>query len=220
MDCIAHRGFAAVNPENTVTAVRAAGARADTVEVDVRRCTSGEVVVCHDPTVDRVTDGAGAVADLDLAALQALEVQASGEGIPPLRAVVEAVPPGVDLNIELKEAGLARAVLDACDACDRTPLLSSFDPGHLAAAAAGGADRLAVLAAEDGDALLATAQRLDGEAIHPAADRVTRDFVDRAHSAGLAVNAWTVRSRATAARLDACGVDGCIADAPQYCRPE
>jgi glycerophosphoryl diester phosphodiesterase len=219
VDCIAHRGFAAVNPENTVAAVRAASARADVVEVDVRRCGSGEVVVCHDATVDRVTDGSGAVADLALTALQALVVQGSGEGIPPLRAVVDAVPPGVDLNIELKEAGLERAVLDACADRDRPPLLSSFDAGHLAAAAAAGADRLAILGGEEGDALLRTARQLDCEAVHPAAALVTPALVDRAHAAGVAVNAWTVRSRGTAAWLDACGVDGCIADAPADCGP-
>ena len=67
MRLIAHRGFAAVHPENTVRAVRAAARVADAVEVDVRRCATGELVVIHDATVDRVTDGTGPVADHSLA---------------------------------------------------------------------------------------------------------------------------------------------------------
>lgn len=67
MRCIAHRGFAETNPENTLTAVReAAKAGADLVEVDVRRCGSGELVLAHDADVDRISDtGADVLAVAD-----------------------------------------------------------------------------------------------------------------------------------------------------------
>ena len=54
MRLIAHRGFAGVNPENTLQAVEAAAGVADAIEVDVRRCESGDLVVIHDETVDRL----------------------------------------------------------------------------------------------------------------------------------------------------------------------
>ena len=55
MRLIAHRGFAETFPENTVLAVREAARWADAIEVDVRRCGSGEIVCLHDATVDRVS---------------------------------------------------------------------------------------------------------------------------------------------------------------------
>lgn len=55
MRLIAHRGFAATAPENTIAAVQSAADHADAVEFDVQRCGSGELVVIHDDTIDRVT---------------------------------------------------------------------------------------------------------------------------------------------------------------------
>jgi len=95
MRLIAHRGFADRYPENTLRAVREASRFADEVEVDVRRCDSGELVVVHDCTVDRVTDEEGAVAHHSLAELRALDVLGTGEGVPTLAEVLSAVPPTV-----------------------------------------------------------------------------------------------------------------------------
>ena len=116
MRLIAHRGFAGVNPENTLTAVGEAATVADAVEVDIRRCATGELVVVHDETVDRVTDGEGPVADHSLAELRGLDVLGTGEGVPTLEAVLEAVPDGVGANVELKEPGTAADALAAMDA--------------------------------------------------------------------------------------------------------
>jgi len=71
---IAHRGGAALAPENTLAAFRRAIALgADYVEVDVRCTRDGRLVLLHDGTVDRTTDGAGPVAELDYAALRRLD---------------------------------------------------------------------------------------------------------------------------------------------------
>jgi glycerophosphoryl diester phosphodiesterase len=68
---IAHRGDRAHAPENTIEAfARALAANADAIECDVRLSADGEVVVMHDPTVDRTTDGTGAIAELPLAAIR------------------------------------------------------------------------------------------------------------------------------------------------------
>ena len=62
---IAHRGARDVAPENTLAAFAAAAAAgADGIELDVTRCASGEIVVIHDDTLDRTTDGSGPVADM------------------------------------------------------------------------------------------------------------------------------------------------------------
>ncbi|MDJ0975425.1 MAG: glycerophosphodiester phosphodiesterase [Planctomycetota bacterium] len=71
---IAHRGGSALAPENTFAAFdRAVELGADAVELDVHVSRDGHVVVSHDPTVDRTTDGTGAIADLELGALRALD---------------------------------------------------------------------------------------------------------------------------------------------------
>ena len=70
----AHRGGAALAPENTLAAFdRGVALGADGIELDLHRSRDGHLVACHDPTVDRTTDGRGRIADLDLAELQTLD---------------------------------------------------------------------------------------------------------------------------------------------------
>ncbi len=212
---IAHRGFALTFPENTLFAVQAAADVADLVEVDVRRCGSGELVVVHDETVDRVTDGSGRVADHSLSELRDLDVLDSGEPIPTLAEVFEAVPPDVGINVELKEADLAADALAVAAAAANDAVVSSFDPGALAAAReADPAVPRALLFRRDPRSNLRRAQDLDCAAVHPHHECCTPDVVQRFHVAGLSVHAWTVAEGATAARLADAGVDGVIADRP------
>ena len=214
MHCIAHRGFAGVAPENTLFAVRDAASRADGVEFDVRRCESGELVVCHDDTVDRTTDGSGAVADHTVEELAALSVEGSGSGVPTVRAVLDAIPGGVVCHAELKErVGPAFEALVADVDPDCAVVVSSFDAGALAEL-----DSLprAWLVAE-ADGAVDRAGELDCAALHPAVDVCDAALVDGAHDAGLAVNAWTVTDPAETRRLRDIGVDGVITDFPSCC---
>lgn len=160
---VAHRGFAGVYPENTLAAVRRAVADgADAVEVDVMPCAGGEVVVFHDRTPARVTDAAGGVADspvweTPLSTLRELEVLGTGEPVPLLSEVVEAVPADVDLHVEFKNPGtdeitfaehlpaedlatqrdawrpFAERVLDVLSTGDHDVVVTSFSEGALAA---------------------------------------------------------------------------------------
>ena len=125
MRLIAHRGFAGERPENTLSAVRRAVESADAVEVDARRCASGEVVVVHDETVDRVTDGTGPVDERTREELAVLSVLGSDEGVPTLGEVAAAIPDGVGLVLELKEAGIAEDALAAVAGVDDL-VVSSF----------------------------------------------------------------------------------------------
>jgi glycerophosphoryl diester phosphodiesterase len=211
--CIAHRGFAGVNPENTLPAVHDAVERADGVEVDVRRCASGELVVCHDETVDRTTDGTGAVADHTAAELASLSVEGSDAGVPTLADVLAAVPPDVTRHAELKEQGLA-ADLEALAADAAPPVVaSSFDVGALREV-----EELptAFITSERAGALDRAAS-LGCRGVHPRTDVCDEGFVDRAHEAGLEVNAWTVTDPTETRRLREAGVDGVITDYPECC---
>ncbi len=101
----AHRGGAGLWPENSLTAFRGAvELSVDLIEFDVHLTRDGEVVVIHDPTLERTTDGKGAVADHDLAELSALTLKGSaGERIPLLGQLIDVVrPTPVDLRMEVK----------------------------------------------------------------------------------------------------------------------
>lgn len=210
MRLIAHRGFAAAYPENTLTAVTQAAGRADAVEVDVRRCGSGEPVVIHDATVDRVTEGIGRVADYSCAELQDLDVCGSGEGVPSLAAVLEAVPDRVPVHAELKEPGLGPDVAALVKRCGNAVIISSFDAMVLSEYPVTGNESLAYLTRTA--AGLSVADALGCSFLHAHHGVCTRSFVRQTHETGLAVNAWTIDSRETAARLADAGVDGVIAD--------
>lgn len=114
---ISHRGGGAIAPENTMLAFRHAVERfrTDMLELDIHLTKDGELVVSHDPAVDRCTDGAGAIAELTLAELQRLDAgyrftpdgggtfpcRGQGARIPTLVEVLRAFP-GTRLNVEVK----------------------------------------------------------------------------------------------------------------------
>ena len=109
MHIMGHRGAAAYEPENTLRSIRTALAMGvAAVEVDVQLTRDGELAVIHDDTVDRTTNGTGAVRDFTLAELKKLDV-GRGEAIPSLAEVVEEVAGKAHLVIEVKhpEAGPA-----------------------------------------------------------------------------------------------------------------
>ncbi|MGB9986274.1 glycerophosphodiester phosphodiesterase [Salarchaeum japonicum] len=211
---IAHRGFASVNPENTTHAVtRSTGA--DAVEVDVRRAASGEVVVCHDATVDRVTDGTGRVERLSARELDELSVHDSGAGVPTLDALLDAVPDRVAVNVELKERGLGSDVDAAAERVENDVWVSAFDPVALRDSAL----PRALLFAKNPRGNLAVADELDCVAVHPSvALCLGTRTVRRAHEHGFDVNAWTIDAPGVAWALARQGVDGVIADRPSVVR--
>jgi len=219
MRCIAHRGFAGLYPENTLTAIRQAAERADMIEVDVRQCRSGDPVVIHDETVDRVTDSTGAVADISLATLQSMDVLGTGEGVPSLEAVLRTIPDGVGLNIELKEPGLVESVIDLIEAFDTELLLSSFDIKTLAAARDldPSIDR-ALLVDSSSEAAIERAASLDCTAIHPHWRLVDFALLERAHRSDLDVAVWPISDPERAAEYEKMGVDGVIVEEPAGCR--
>ena len=111
---VVHRGGAALWPENTLLAFRNAIALgAQTLEFDVHGTVDGDVAVIHDPTVDRTTNGTGAVGRLTVADLRSLRIktgdgQLTDEWVPTLREVLAlAAPAGVTLLVEIKTPGPA-----------------------------------------------------------------------------------------------------------------
>ena len=177
---IAHRGCPARGPENTLAAFRRAAAHAPAVELDVRRCGSGELVVFHDARLDRLLDVEGRVADTDLDTLQSHTVDGDTAGgtdglcdpndarVPTLSTALGAIPDDTLVNVELKEAEIAAAVADVVADAANDVLLSSFSPAALSASADAGDQPLAFVTAEpDWDTAVATATELGCVALHP-----------------------------------------------------
>ena len=93
--------------ENTRLSFRKAlDSGAHGIEFDIRRCGDGRLVVIHDETVDRTTNGRGRVRDLSYEELRRFDA-GSGESIPLLAETLDEFGPQCILNIELKDAGIA-----------------------------------------------------------------------------------------------------------------
>ncbi|CAD5243792.1 glycerophosphodiester phosphodiesterase family protein [Thermococcus camini] len=100
---LGHRGYSARYPENTLLAFKkAVEAGANGIELDVWLTKDGEVVVIHDDTVDRTSNGSGKVKDMTLNELKSLDF-GNGEMIPTLEETFEALPEDILINVEIKD---------------------------------------------------------------------------------------------------------------------
>jgi glycerophosphoryl diester phosphodiesterase len=216
MRLVAHRGFDSQHSANSVAAIETAIPAADMVEIDIRRCASGELVVAHDALVDVGVDGADTVEELTAPELAALDAH-DGEGVQTLDAVLDVIPAEVGVNFELKDPDITEQALDVAESIPHDVIISSFDPDALRGVNPGPSTNveLAYVLGATPDDDLTVATDLDCTYVHPNAWLcLLTGVVARAHDAGLAVNAWTVDSRPGAWALSRRGVDGLIASSP------
>lgn len=241
----AHRGGAKLFPENTRTALEGALALGYThVETDVQRTRDGEIVLFHDLTIDRTSNGTGRVSDLSLAELRALDLGyrfVAPDGSTPFRgrgasvltlADAIALDPSLHLNLEMKQP-MARALWD-------------FIERH------GVHDRVLVASAEErwGDDFRALARgrvatspgyagvlrfwlgvqtglhrvfevafdALQVPRRHVVLTVVDRRFVEAAHAHGVQVHVWTIDDPTEMRALLDLGVDAIMTDRPDVLR--
>ena len=218
---VGHRGAAGHEPENTLRSFRRAMEfGADMVELDVHLCGSGELVVIHDETVDRTTDGSGEVAKMTLDELRTLDA-GRGERIPTLQEVIDLATGRMGINIELKGLGTAGPALKhikgAVDMGWKVSgfHVSSFHLDEISAIRELSEDvRTGVLFALDDGGIMEFAERNRAYSLNPNHRTITPEFVARAHERGLKVFAWTVNEPEDIARMKELGVDGIISDHP------
>lgn len=236
----AHRGGAGLAPENTMAAFRSAVQDwgADVLELDVHRSRDGELVVIHDPTVDRTTDGSGRVADLDWAELRELDAgfrfvdpegapsfRGQGVRIPRFEELLEALP-DTRLNVDAKGPDAAPPLMEmvlAHGAEQRVLLASEHEEGR--------ADRMGypgpVSASRRQIKWFWILHRLPGGGPYtPATDALqvplTWDgrqitsprFVRQAHRRNIPVHVWTIDDVPTMRMLLDWGVDAIQTDRP------
>lgn len=241
---IAHRGGRGLWPENTLLAFRNAHALGvDVLEMDLRRTADAEIVVLHDDTVDRTTDGRGPVAALTLVALQRLDAgyrwtadegtshpyRGRGVVVPALRQVFAALP-GARMNLEIKGRGPAMAAplcaLIREHAMAQRVAVAAFDqeamdafraacPQVATAATRDEAVRFARLSAAFLGTLFASrAQVLQVPERVGTYEVLTARFASDSRRLNVKVEVWTVNEPADMKRLLALPVDGIVTDYP------
>lgn len=236
---IAHRGGSALAPENTLIAFERAldWWGADILELDVQPTADGEVVVFHDATLDRTTNGSGPVAAHALADIRELDAgyrftpggddfpfRDRGIRVPTLAEVLDAFP-GVRVNIEIKDgraqewvwetirlAGATERVLIAAGSARNRARLSGY-PVPVSA----GREEIAPFLAQlrlpfrpytpDVDALQVP-DRWQGRKV------LSPELVDLAHARNIPVHVWTVDDPALMRAYIDWGVDGIVTDRP------
>lgn len=217
---IGHRGAKAYEPENTLPSFRKAlQLNADGVELDVHICKSGELVVMHDFTVDRTTNGTGAIADLTLTELKKLRIDDLHQ-IPTLDEVLQLFHKSHLINIELKGKDTAEPV---CDCIDRNVkeakfdyqnfIVSSFQREELARVAECNAKiPLGILTQASVEQALEWADAFSAQAIHPHFSLLTAENVALTRQKGYQIFTWTVNEFKDIQRVKELGVDGIITD--------
>ncbi len=225
-----HRGGGATAPENTLPAIRAALATGfDYVEVDVALTADRHPVLMHDATVDRTTDGHGAVAALTLAEVRELDAGSwfdtrfAGTRVPTLTEFLDLLDvSGHRAIVELKggwdAAAVAAAIAEVSSRdLERRVAISSFDARTLALAAAASEviPRLLILKHLPDDVVRAAAEAgVRGIVVDRKALLQRPDVVDELHDADVRVVVYTLNKHAQWDAVTALGVDGIVTDDP------
>lgn len=230
---IAHRGASGSAPENTLAAIRrAADLGAHWVEVDVRQTATGELVLLHDATLDRTTNGRGKVAETSYETVAALDAGAwfapefAGERVPTLAAFIAlCTERGLFANVEIKaeaerEEAVAEAVVtllqDLWPNAKPPPLISASRPRILrkAALVVPGFPRGLIVRDVPNEAVLA--ESASGcVSVHPNADLLTKAKTEFLLAGGYAVLAYTVNDPERARVLRGWGVNAIFTDYPE-----
>lgn len=232
----AHRGSSAHAPENTLAAFETAIRQgADGIELDARLTVDEQVVVIHDPTVDRTTGASGVVRQMSLVELKKLDAGSHfdygfrGEHIPSLDEVFETVGHRIFINVELVNynspldnlpEAIARIVLR--HKLEKRLLFSSFNPIALI--------RIKRLLSKTPVGLLALPGRSGAwsrswlgklvgyQSLHPEASDLSKELIEKIHQWNCRVHVFTVNSEQQMRQFFAWGVDGIITDDPVLAR--
>ena len=220
---IGHRGAKGHEPENTLASfAKALELGVNGIELDVHACATGELIVIHDFTVDRVTNGTGEVHKMTLAELKALTIEPSQQ-IPTLHEVYNLINKKCLINIEMKGRHTALPVSDFINDYVQNKgysyanfLVSSFQREELQVMSGVNPNvHLGVLTQASVTQAWEWATEFKAKAIHPHFTLLTESNVQKAQQAGLKVYTWTMNEPEDIARIKTYNVDGIISDFPE-----
>jgi glycerophosphoryl diester phosphodiesterase len=219
---IGHRGAKGHEPENTLPSFqKALDLNADGIELDVHTCKTGELIVIHDFTVDRTTNGTGAISELSLSEIKSLRINNTVE-IPTLEEVLDLIDKKCLVNIELKGRHTAKPVSHLIEKYILEKeynyedfIVSSFQREELEMMHSINPNvHLGVLSQASVAQALEWANAFSAKAIHPHFSLLTELNVQKAQEQGFKVYTWTINETEDIERIKTYNVNGIITDFP------
>lgn len=219
MQLMAHRGASGLAPENTLAAFELClKYQPEWIELDVHASADKQIIVMHDAKVDRTTDGSGAISELTLAELKALDAGSwkdakyQGEPVPTLREVVELVGDRVRIDVEIKagpDLGLVAekvvAILRDAGVLEQS-MISSFDLSAVKAVQAlTGEPALALITGDAGALQTVVDESLQW--LNLQHGQVSAELAAQARQNGVGLCVWTVNDLSRWNELRTMGVD-------------
>ncbi|GGO96347.1 glycerophosphodiester phosphodiesterase [Wenjunlia tyrosinilytica] len=212
---IGHRGVMGVEPENTLRSfIRAEREGLDVIELDLHLSSDGALVVMHDATVDRTTDGSGPIGDHTLDELRKLDA-GLGERVPTFDEVLDAVR--APLQAEIKDRAAARALADTMrrrDLLERVTVISFHDEAVAEIRERLPGVRTGLVAGRYGEDVVRRAKDVGAELAVLNLRRLTLAVVERLHDEGIGVVSWVVNTPRDLLLARTLGVDGGTTDFP------
>ncbi len=224
MKIFGHRGAAGLVAENTLESIaEALKYGVNGIEIDVHKCKSGELVVIHDETLQRTTNGIGKVSEYSWKELTKLRTP-EGYRIPKLSQVLDLIDARCILNIELKGIGTAVPVVELLEKQIKESkwkydhfILSSFDHAQLFQIKYRTSSfKLGVLTEKNIPTVLKVAETLEAFSVHPPIYYLTEKEVALAKDKGYKVYTWTVNDSSKLISLKNWKVDAIITDFPNF----
>ncbi|WP_340199781.1 glycerophosphodiester phosphodiesterase [Ascidiimonas sp. W6] len=222
MIVIGHRGAMGYETENTLASIqKALDFEVDAIEIDVFRIKSGEIVVFHDDTVDRLTNGTGSIEEMNIIEVKNLQL-IGGHQIPLLQEVLKLIDGKCKLNIELKGKKTAGKVqhivsyyMDKKGWNKEDFIISSFEWDELRDFRSLDQQMaIAVLTEDDPLKALAVAEELKAVAINPYYKNIDAETVNQIHNKGYKVYPWTVNEEVDIKKMKEIAVDGIFTNFP------
>ena len=219
---IGHRGAKGHEPENTfISFQKALDMQVDGIELDVHLSADGEIMVIHDESIDRTTNGKGFVNALSLRELKSFRIDGKYE-IPTLREVFDLVNQDCFINIELKSYEATDKVVSLVEKYVTKKgwkynrfLVSSFDWNALQQVAfLNDKIPIGVLTETDLDLALAFAKFIRAKSIHPHFHLLTKENTVKLQEKGLQVFPWTINELEDIQKIKTFNVNGIITDFP------
>jgi glycerophosphoryl diester phosphodiesterase len=227
---IGHRGAKGYVAENTIASIsKAIELGVDGVEIDVFRCSTGELVVFHDKTLEKLTNGSGFIEELTLDSIKKIKVLGK-EKIPTLIEVMNFIDSRIILNIELKGKNTAIPTAKLLNnyffnsSMDKDKIfISSFDFNELKIFSDQKTNfKVALLTDSNENPLnfILKAKEINAFAINPNFKTLSTKNVNEIKKNGLKIYTWTVNSLKEINKMKSLGVNGIISDFPDRVNPK
>lgn len=223
---VGHRGFCSAAPENTLISFKKAiEQKVDMIECDVHKSKDGHLVILHDGTVDRTTNGTGSVEDMDLADIKKLDagskfsLEFAGEQIPTFEELLDLIQKSnLGMIIEIKGwKSIEKEVVDLVHSyklSDRV-IIGSFNP-EVGPNVKKADPEIPVMLLTMGDhkfstteaeSIVQSVKNAEGTILGINYECISPELVDAVHKAGFILDAWTVNTKSDIIAIQKMGVE-------------